>query len=41
MEKEENAKTEEETSEETGKIQVVFSIFPFYELIKLYENVAF
>jgi len=29
MEKEENAETEEEASEETGKIQVVFSIFSF------------
>jgi hypothetical protein len=31
MEKEKNAKTEEETSEETGKVQVVFSIFPFID----------
>jgi hypothetical protein len=27
MEKEENAKTEEEASEETGKIQVIFLFF--------------
>jgi len=31
MEKEKNAKTEEEASEETGKIQVAFSIFPFVD----------
>jgi len=29
MEKEENAETEEEASEETGKIQVIFLFFPF------------